>query len=86
MVINHIYIARAISLLFWYHQDTESESCEMELSTSKPLFSHKNIKGFIRQGYQYSTRLVKIIVVFLRVYESLPIFPLFCAHQDTEYE
>ena len=31
------------SFYFFYHQDTESESREIEMSISKPIYTHKNI-------------------------------------------
>ena len=40
MVIIHNYGARSISLLFCDHQDTESESCEIEMSIYQPIFNH----------------------------------------------
>ena len=43
MSILHIHGARAIFLLFCDHQDTESESCEIDMSISQPIFTHKNI-------------------------------------------
>ena len=41
MVILHIYGARAIFLLFFDDQDTESESWEEKMITSKLIFTHK---------------------------------------------
>ena len=43
VVILHIYRARDNSLLFCVLQDTESVSCEIELSISQPIFTHKKI-------------------------------------------
>ena len=43
MSIIHMYAARFISLLFCDHQDTESESCEIEMGISQPIFTHKKI-------------------------------------------
>ena len=34
VVVLHIYGARPMSLIFFYHQDTESESCEMEIGVA----------------------------------------------------
>ena len=45
MAIIHIYRARDIFLLFYDNHDTESESCEIEIGVSGPIFTHKNIKG-----------------------------------------
>ena len=44
LVFLHIYGIRApISLLFFYHQETESESCEIEMRIYQPISTHKNI-------------------------------------------
>ena len=43
MVILHIYEARAIFLLFYDDQDTESEYQGIEMSTSQLIFTHNNI-------------------------------------------
>ena len=43
IVINlHNYGARSIFLLFCDHTDTESESREIEMSISQPIFNHTN--------------------------------------------
>ena len=39
----YIYGDRAISQLFCDHCDAESESCEIEMSISQPIFTHKNV-------------------------------------------
>ena len=39
VVIFHIYGSRAIFLIFCVHQDTKSESCEIEMITYRPIFS-----------------------------------------------
>ena len=41
MSIPHIYGARAVLLLFCDHQDTESESCEIEIGVAGPIFTQK---------------------------------------------
>ena len=56
VVVIHIYGGRAIFQLFCDNQDTESNSCEMEIGVSGPIFTHKNIKVLIGQWYPYSTR------------------------------
>ena len=43
VLILHIYGARAIFLLFYYHLDTEYESCEIEMSIYQTIFRHDNI-------------------------------------------
>ena len=55
----HIYGAIAIFLLVFNHQDTESESWEMGIGVSGSIFTHKNIKGFMRQVYPYTKILKK---------------------------
>ena len=40
MEILHIYGARVIILRFFNHQDTESESQEMEIGEAGPIFTH----------------------------------------------
>ena len=50
-----IYGYRAIFLLFSYHQSTESESREREMSISKPIFTHKNTTGSTISRYLSST-------------------------------
>ena len=51
VVILHIYGALAMFLLFYDHQETESESREMEIGVAGPIFTHKNIKGSTGQRY-----------------------------------
>ena len=43
VVIIHIYGARAISVLFCYHQDSACDIYETYISISKPIFNHKEI-------------------------------------------
>ena len=43
VVVLHNFGARAIFLLFCDHQDTDSESCEIKMSISEPIFTHKKI-------------------------------------------
>ena len=43
VVILHIYGDRDIFLLFYGKRDTLSTYCEMEISTSQLIFTHKNI-------------------------------------------
>ena len=52
----------------------------------KPIFTHKDIKGFISQRYTYSTRRSKHIVAVPYTYEDIAISLLFCDHQDIEFE
>ena len=43
VAVHRIYAARAILILFYYHKDNESESCELDMSISQTIFTHKNI-------------------------------------------
>ena len=61
MVIFYIYGALAISLLFFNHQYTESESRDMEIGVARPIFTHKNIRGSMGQQYIYHTRWEKLL-------------------------
>ena len=45
MIILHIYGPKANFLLFCDHQDTESESREIEIVVLGLIFPQKNIKG-----------------------------------------
>ena len=42
-----MYGALDIFLLFCDHQDTEYEACEIYISISQPIFTHKNISEYI---------------------------------------
>ena len=42
LIVLHIHGYRSIFLLFCDHQDTESELCEIEMSISQPILTHKN--------------------------------------------
>ena len=43
LAIIRIYGARAILLIFYYNQDTEYESQEIDIGVAQPLFTNKNI-------------------------------------------
>ena len=43
VVILHIYGDRQLFDCFFYHQETESESCEIKMCISQPLLTHKQI-------------------------------------------
>ena len=43
VVILHIYGARSIFLIFYDHQDTESEQPEIEIGVAGPIFAQKKI-------------------------------------------
>ena len=68
MAMFHISVSRDILILFGDHQDTRTESCEMELSINQPIFTRKNIKGSTGKLYPYSTGWEKNIVVIIHVY------------------
>ena len=80
MVILCIYGDRAILLLFYCHQDTEYESCEIEMSISQPIFTHKIYQRL------YGKTIYILFVATLHIYGALAIFILFCDRQDTESE
>ena len=50
MAILHIYGARSIFLLFHDHQDTKYEACEIEMSISQPIYTHKNISKALKDN------------------------------------
>ena len=62
VVVIHIYRALAIFLLFWKHQDNESESQKYgnwySLTNIHPV---KIIKGSMGQQYKYPNRLEKVL-------------------------
>ena len=58
----------------------------MEISISKLIFTHKNIKVSMGQQYPYPTRQEQNAVAILRIYGAIHIFLLFFDHQDTEFE
>ena len=84
MAILRIYGARAILLLFCYHKDIESKSCEIEFTISQPILTHKRYQSF------YGT----IISILYNMGEtnfgnssyllSFRHFLLFCDQQGTE--
>ena len=86
MEIVHIYGAWVISLQFYDYHDTESESQDIEKCVARKIFTHKNIKGYIGQKYQYSTRWEQNIVSIIHIYGARYIYLLFCDYQDTESE
>ena len=59
--ILHIYVTRAIYILFYDDQDTESELCEIQTSTSKRILTHKYINFFIGEFFPFSTKREKIL-------------------------
>ena len=52
------------------------------MSISKLIFSHKNIKCYLRQWYTYYTKWEKYNVVMLHIYWARAIFLLFYDDQD----
>ena len=55
-VLLYIYEALAIFPLFCDHQDTESESWDMDIGVAEPISIQKHIKVSMGQWYPYSTR------------------------------
>ena len=47
----HIYVARAIFLLFYDNQDIRYEPQDIYIGVSGPIFKHKNIKVSMGQVY-----------------------------------
>ena len=70
----HTYGARALLLLFFDHQDTESESYETIISISRPIFTQVIYKGSMGKQYQYSTRWEKTIVAIIHIYWARAVF------------
>ena len=67
MEVVHIYGARAIFLLFYDNQDTESESRGIEMGEPRPIFIHKNNKGSIEKNIhtpQYRRRELWYLFIF----------------------
>ena len=62
MAIIHIYGTIAISLQLCDHQDTESESCDKEMSTFQSMFTQKKISkdlwGKHGHNLQYGRRIL----------------------------
>ena len=73
VVIFHISGARAIFLLFCDHQDTESESCEMEISISEPIFTHKNISKALWENGIHTILDVNLFLWFFIFLEIEPV-------------
>ena len=84
LVIVNIYEAIAISLLLYYHQDTEVESQGMEIGVSGQTLTHKNIKVSMGHQYPNSTRSVKTNVVFIHIYWARAILMVCCDQEHTE--
>ena len=64
------------------NQDTESESCEIEIGVAGPIFTPKNIMGSIVKWYTYFPRWEKNIVEILHIYGDRPILLLFCKSES----
>ena len=86
VVIIHIYGAIAIFLLFCVHKDTGSESCEIEISVTGPIFAQKKIVKALWDSDIYTLKMGENNVIFLRINGTITIFLLFCDHQDTGSE
>ena len=70
MGVLHNSGSRAVLVVFCDHQDNEYESCEIEMSISQPIFTHKNdIKASTGQYYLYSTKREQNIVLVFRIFE-----------------
>ena len=85
VAILHIYGARTIFLLFCYHQDTKSESRDIEICVAGPIFPQgKNTKGSIVKWYPYPKIWANNIVAIIHIYGSRANFLLLYDNQDTE--
>ena len=86
VAILNISRARAIFLLFFVHQGTESEKGEMKISMDLPISTQKKIKLSLGPGFQSSTRLdifLKNIQIFLELEKfstllGFQVCPLLC--------
>ena len=74
LVILHFFGDLAIFLLFCNHQNTKSESRDMEIGVSGPIFTHKNIKGSLVQWNTYKKNWKKILWQFFIFMELDPFF------------
>ena len=81
-----IYGARASYILFCNHQDTEYESREIEIGVAGSIFTKKNIKGPMGQGYPYPTIWEEILWPLFIFIELESFFYYFIDHIDTESE
>ena len=86
MAILHIYGARDTFHLFCDNQDTQSESCEIEMSISQPIFTHKKISKYIWYKDIHTMQDGRKNVAVIHIYGARDIYLLFCDHQDTESE
>ena len=86
MVFTHIYGALATLLPFCDHQDTESESWEMEIGVTGPILIQKLPQGSTRQQYIYPKRLEINIEAAIHFLGARFILLQFCDQQDTESE
>ena len=83
MAIIHIYGARSIILLFRNHQDTASESREIEMSIYQPIFTHKKNQSIYGTTIPILYNMGENIVVVLHICGSRAVLLLFFNHQDT---
>ena len=83
MVILYIDEDRAILLLFYDDKDTVSTQCEIEISISQLIFTHKNIPKNIWDNNIHTLQNGRNIVITLHIYGDISIFLLFNDDQDT---
>ena len=74
VAIIHCCGARDIFLLLNDNQDTESQSQEIKIDVSGPIFTHKNINASMAQRYTYHTRWEKNLAI-LHIYGARAVFP-----------
>ena len=78
------YGALAILLLFCNHQDTESESQEIDIGVTEPIFTLKILKTIWDNYMNTAQDGRKNIVANPHIYGSIAIFLLFCDNKYTE--
>ena len=79
--IIHVYGARACD-----HQDTEPESCDVEINIYKPMINHERYQIIYGTTISLIYNMGANIVAVLHIYGALENFLLFCDHQYIEPE
>ena len=68
VVILHIHGAVAIFILFCDHKDTESESCEMDIGVTGPIFPKKMTSKDLWDVIYILYKMGENILVILHIY------------------
>ena len=82
MVILHIYGDRANFLLFYDEKNTLSTECEIEMSISQIICTHKNIPRNLWYNDIHTRQNGENIVIILHICGAIAIFLLFYDDQD----